>query len=457
MTAPIRHRDARILADEAATASPFRATPEALISALSPVSPAPDTFIAPTARDRTRKLEAGARDATSQAPCSGGLATGTDIMTLSAIRWSARWPRALAGDRKDHRYYEIVDQTIIQGFDYRYVAIRNRNGAVGAIVPFFVLDLDLLAGTRGLPQWIARNVRRLWPSFMHSRAVMVGCAAGEGHLDDPDEISHEAQAHHLALALQTYARQCDIGMIVFKEFSARYRPALHLLKGHGFTTIPSFPAVRLNIAYASFDDYMRRALSRKTRKDLNAKFRKMETSAPIKLTVMRDITPIIDEIYPLYLQVYDRAQFRLEKLTKAYLCGLGQTMRDRVRFFVWRQRGRIIAFSLCMVHGEELHGEYLGFDERLAHDLHLYHYVFRDVVRWGMAHNFKTLRTNGTNYDPKLHLRFRLDPVDLYVRHTSPAINRALAWLLPFIEPTRYDPLLRRFPNYDELWDFPKP
>jgi hypothetical protein len=29
--------------------------------------------------------------------------------------------------------------------------------------------------------------------------------------------------------------------------------------------------------------------------------------------------------------------------------------------------------------------------------------------------------------------------------------------LLPFVEPTRYDKTLRRFPNYREMWDSPAP
>jgi hypothetical protein len=56
------------------------------------------------------------------------------------------------------------------------------------------------------------------------------------------------------------------------------------------------------------------------------------------------------------------------------------------------------------------------------------------------------------NYDPKFHLRYRLDPIDLYVRHTSAFCNSILRRILPWIEPTRYDKTLRMFDNYDELW-----
>ena len=55
-------------------------------------------------------------------------------------------------------------------------------------------------------------------------------------------------------------------------------------------------------------------------------------------------------------------------------------------------------------------------------------------------------------YDPKLHLRFDLAPLDLYVRHVSPWMNPFFRRIAPLLEPTRYDKLLRRFQNYADLW-----
>jgi hypothetical protein len=57
------------------------------------------------------------------------------------------------------------------------------------------------------------------------------------------------------------------------------------------------------------------------------------------------------------------------------------------------------------------------------------------------------------NYDPKLHLRLRLAPLDLYVCHTSRWINPFFRSILGFLEPTRHDPIIRRFPNSHELWE----
>jgi hypothetical protein len=54
--------------------------------------------------------------------------------------------------------------------------------------------------------------------------------------------------------------------------------------------------------------------------------------------------------------------------------------------------------------------------------------------------------------DPKLHMRHRLDPIDLCVRHTSVLANAIFRLALPWIVPVRYDATLKLFPNYKELW-----
>jgi predicted N-acyltransferase len=213
------------------------------------------------------------------------------------------------------------------------------------------------------------------------------------------------------------------------------------------------PLTELNIAYSSFEDYAQSALNSATRSKLRKKFRATELDAPIGLTVSNEISPIVDEIYPLYLNVYERSKLHFEKLTKDYFCQLEKRMPDRVRFFVWRRAGKAVAFGECIVHGDTMFAEYLGLDYSVALKLHLWHYVFRDLVRWGIANGYKRFQSSGLNYDPKLHLRHKLKPVDLYVKHTSVIINAIMRIALPWLEPTRYDKTLKKFPNYVELWD----
>lgn len=375
-----------------------------------------------------------------------------DVISRQQLQNCGQWQMAFATQHKDRRYYEIVEDTIHPEFDYRYFAIRNPENDITAIQPFFILDQDLLAGIHPRFRTMIDVIRRRWPRFMFMKTMMVGCVAGEGHLDDGGEQARAAIARSLTGAIVSHAGAFGARLIVLKEFPDQYRDALSCFVRVGFTRIPSMPHTRLSIGYANFDDYMQSALNSATRRKLRKKFRATDEGAPITLTVTHDITPVVDEIYPLYLQVYERSKLRFERLTREYFCRLGTTMPDRVRFFVWRRNAKAVAFGMCLVHGDTIFAEYLGLDYDVALELHLYHYVFRDLVRWGIANGYQWFQSTGLNYDPKLHLRHRLKPVDLYVRHTSAMVNMVMRVALPWLEPTRHDETLKKFPNYADLW-----
>jgi hypothetical protein len=375
-----------------------------------------------------------------------------EVTSRDELSRCPHWARAFSGKRKDHRYYEIVEETILQRFEYRYFAIKDEQGEVRAVQPFFIHDQDLLEGVSPRGRLVVAFIRRAWPRFMRMRALMVGCAAGEGHLDEADGRPPEWQIRLLASTLVRHARKLGAPLVVLKEFPAKYRPTLQCFLEYGFTLIPSMPMTKLNIDYPSFDEYMKRALNSATRTKLRRKFRAAAEAAPIDMSVITDITPLLDDIYPLYLQVYQRSKLHFEKLTKGYFSQLSRLMPDKVRFFVWRQNAKIVAFTLCMTEGDALYAEYIGLDYSVALQLHLYHYAIRDMITWSIANGYKWFHSSGLNYDPKLHLRHLLDPVDLYVRHTSATANALLKWALPLMEPTRYDQTLKKFSNYEELW-----
>jgi hypothetical protein len=195
------------------------------------------------------------------------------VLSRVELEQCRRWPNAFASERKDHRYYEIVEDTIQREFDYRYFAIKSGGGEVGAIQPFFILDQDLLVGASPKFAPIIAAVRRLWSGFMRVRTLMIGCAAGEGHLDGDDSLSQSFHAKILALAVREHARKLKVSIIVLKEFPAKYRDSLRCFEQVGFTRVPSLPMTKLNIDYPSFDEYMNSALNSSTRSKLRKKFK----------------------------------------------------------------------------------------------------------------------------------------------------------------------------------------
>jgi predicted N-acyltransferase len=372
------------------------------------------------------------------------------VVTLAELQNYEAWKRVLQNRCKDHRYYEIVEETLQDGFEHHHLLLKDGSGNTRAIQPVFFVRQNLIEGVPGKISSIIDRIRKVLPRFLTMRVLMVGCAAGTGDLSACDETDESWVANSLQAILSTYARHNKASLIVLKDFPATYRSTLETFLLNGYARIPSMPMTRLPLPYKDWDEYFR-TLSKATRKDLRRKFRKAEQAPKIEMEVVSDITALVDEIYPLYLAVHERSPLKFETLTKDYFRTIGQRMPERARFFIWRQLGKIVAFSFCLVCDDKIYDECIGLDYSVALDLHLYFYTLRDILSWALEQGLKYYYSNPLNYEPKLHLDCELAPLDLYVMHTSLLLNPIFRRLIKYLGPTRHDPVLQRFPNANEL------
>lgn len=368
------------------------------------------------------------------------------LVALREVREWPLWREAWRGCAKDHRYYELIADTLAGDFDCRALLVEDADGTSLAVQPCFFVEQDLVATAPRAVRAAARAIRRAWPRFLRLRMLMPGCAAGEGTTGSDERRVVEP----LRDALPALARADNAALVVWKDFPATLRTPLAALSPP-FLRIASMPATRLTLDFTSFEDYLARRLSHAMRKNLRRKFRALDAAPPLELSVVKDLGDATDEALALYEQVFARSPLQFERLNREFLRGLTERMPERVRFFLWRQEGRLVAFSLCLVHDGVLYDEYLGLDYRVALDLHLYFVTFRDILTWALAQGLREYRSTPLNYDPKLHLGFDLLPLDLYVAPASPALAPWLRLALPWIAPTRSEPILHRFPNAAEL------
>jgi hypothetical protein len=378
---------------------------------------------------------------------SGGIAR---IITRAELENCGTWKWVFKNRCKDHRYYEIVEETLHSDFQHSYLLLEDSSGKIGAVQPVFFVRQNLVEGVPGKIRSVVDVIRKIFPRFLTMRVLMVGCAAGTGDIGACDETNEAWAAKALQASLCTYARRNTASLVVLKDFPANYRSPLKTFALNGYARIPSMPMTRLSLHYENWDEYFR-TLSKATRKDLRRKFRKVGRAANIELEVVSEIAPFIDQIYPLYLAVHERSPLKFETLTKDYFRAIAQRMPEHARFFIWRQDGKIIAFSFCLVCGDAIYDECIGLDYGVALDLHLYFYTLRDIISWALQQGLKYYYSNPLNYEPKLHLDCELVPLDLYVRHTSALLNPIFSRVIKYLGPTRHDPALPRFPNADQL------
>jgi hypothetical protein len=371
------------------------------------------------------------------------------LLTHPQARALDVWPRLWDGQRHDDRYVGIVDETAGQAFDCRYLLLEDDTGCVRGIQPVFGCSQNILEGIRGKLGASLTRLRSLSPGLFSLRTLMVGSPVGEGVLAGTPG-SHRWCARALTQALPLAARRLGASLIVLKEFPASLRQDLEVFREQGYARIPSLPYVALDFNFRTFDEHLTR-LSKNARKDYRNKIKAAGRFPPLEMEVADDITPRMDLLYPLYLQVYERASMRFEKLTPDYFGRLGREMADRAKFFIWSQQGRPVGFYSCFLHDGTLWIDTIGMDYAVALDLHLYFLMKRDVIAWACRNGLRRYCGGPLNYEPKLHLGCRLQPMDLYLSHVNPFLNGVLRRFAPRLSPVPYEPLLQRFPNADEL------
>src|SRR5260370_14043277 len=127
---------------------------------------------------------------TTTIPIPNGIAkivSRTELLNCDA------WQRAFQDKCKDHRYYEIVDETLEGNFEHRYVFLEDRSGTVRAVQPVFFVRQNLVEGVPGKIRSVVDFIRKTFPCFLPILFLMVGCAACAGDMAACEE-KYEAWA-----------------------------------------------------------------------------------------------------------------------------------------------------------------------------------------------------------------------------------------------------------------------
>jgi hypothetical protein len=123
-----------------------------------------------------------------------------ELISRSELERLPAWRTIFASQCKDYRYYDIVEETL-EGFEHEYLVLKDATGAIRGIQPLFVVRQNLVEGLRGKVRDVVESIRRKFPRFLTMRVLMVGCAAGEGHLGScsPEDEAWLSKALHASL------------------------------------------------------------------------------------------------------------------------------------------------------------------------------------------------------------------------------------------------------------------
>lgn len=291
----------------------------------------------------------------------------------------------------------------IAGFDCRYLAIFRGAQRI-AVVPYFLDEISLDTMLQdGL-------VKRCLPKVK----IRIACV---GHpSSDFGMIDGEISADTLAVVNATLEQQA--ALVAYKGFTSE-------LPLPGFVRVCGLPVAVLDIG----GDYYS-GLDARRRNDFR---HKLERANALRFEECSELPEhLLPQVFQLYLNTYNRAPLRFERLTQDYF----RQTAGISKFLLFFEADTLIGFAQIIGKGSKASFKYVGMDYLRSREYGLYYVMCLKGVEACLRDGYRRLELGVTSYHFKHLLGGQLVATDIYYRHNDPRLNWLLGKLKFLLEPS---------------------
>lgn len=160
--------------------------------------------------------------------------------------------------------------------------------------------------------------------------------------------------------------------------------------------------------------------------------RKRSLSQDLRWETVQSLpTDLVEPVYALYLQTFERAKVQFEKLTPSYFSESAELSEYILAF----EGDRLLGFAqLVSKQGRTLF-KYVGMDYARGPAYGLYFGLLIRMVEHARSSGHRELDFGVTAYDFKRKLGARMHETCVYYKHRNPVINQLLRLAAPLLEP----------------------
>ncbi len=354
------------------------------------------------------------------------------------------WEQGFAAPLEGRWWYETLERSGLEDqFTFLY-GVVERAGTPVALAPMFVADvpIELVVPEELMPLFTL--VGRLFPAVLAQRTLFVGSpCADEGTVGvAPGEDRAEIFAA-IAQAMDGVARRYGALMLVWKDMPQSYCADMDRATSRtGLFSSPSYPGAEAQFVSTDKADFFAR-MKPSHRQQLKRKLRRSCEQADLEITVVQSPDgPLMDEIFGLFMQTYDKAATRFERLDLRFFQQVAQTPEAHFLMLRHRGDGKLVAFMLLFDLGEAVINKFIGIDYQRPRDWMLYFRLTDAAIDWALGRGAQRLQSGQTGYRVKIELGHCLTPLFNYARHRVPPVNWIYALVARTISWKTLDPEL---------------
>ncbi len=357
------------------------------------------------------------------------------------------WARFLPPPIEGLWWYESLERSSLEDqFEFAYALVRQGDTPV-AIAPLFTMNVPIEIVAPPAIAWLLRQAGRLWPRLLYQRTLFVGSPCSEeGTVGIAERVDLATIVPTIQRALRERARILGAAMIVWKDFPEKAWPALRALcRSEGLFEVVSFPNTVVPEIGGAFDVYLNQLPGRR-RYRLRKKLRRSRSTIDVYAAIVtRPDERLIDAIWPLFLNTYNKAKVRFERLTKQFWQSI--TDQEVSHLIILRESitHKPVAFMLVFLSPGYAINKFIGIDYTRGKESYLYFRLWEEFVRFAQRSGATILQSGQTGYSAKLDLGHKLVPLSNFARHQNPIIHFVFALVAKTIDWSTLDPDLRVF------------
>lgn len=227
----------------------------------------------------------------------------------------------------------------------------------------------------------------------------------------------------------------QVDTIMVKDLEAKEWIFSKKLENTKYHSIPFQPSMILDLRsdWDSFDDYLS-SMSSKYRVRARRAYKKGALLDRVELDT-DDLPVYQEELFDLYKQVADRAEFSLTELHPNYIPALKRKFGAEFVILAYFVRGEMVGYCTTLQNGTELEAHFLGIGPETNENYQLYLNMLYDMVKIGIQLKMDRIIFSRTALEIKSSVGAEPELLSCYLRYQNPIFNQFLPFFVKYMEP----------------------
>ena len=356
------------------------------------------------------------------------------------------WNRCFPDSVEGLFWYQTLEQCELSAqFNFQYLLVFDEQGPA-AIAPVFIMEVPLQIMAPVELEKLLNILARVLPRLTKIRTVFIGSpCADEGTVGIIPGRNNADVYQAVNQAVKQLSKNVAAGMIVWKDFNEQASQELaQQASDWNYLSICSYPGTELHVPSGDFANYLA-TLKKSRRQNLKRKLETSRKTGELKAETVSELSePLLQEIFPLFWQTYEKGTTKFEQLNKEFFRKIA--LQKQSRFLLLRdQQGKLLAFRLFFHLDGKIVNKFIGIDYAANSQYFPLFKLVEEGILYALRHNVPVIQSGQTGYGAKMETGHKLVPLYNFIWHRNPIGQWLLKLATKAINWTTLDPELTEY------------